>query len=225
MKLKDYLNFSSFPASIAPYRELSKSFFDKFQADYYDNNGGAYFYSTYFYRDKLMNKFGRFLCKYPLELRCDGSRHPKNFFCSSFFNYKINHYISKSKHEVTRRFCIYEFRKFDFDVYYDLCKMVVAMLVQKYNYKSLFSEHILYQCICYRFYAFVEAKYINFSDIRNVYYKLLETDLDDLYDIAKVNGFYVESKTESIRKLIYNKTNNDGGLKFEEFNLTDSLFL
>ena len=154
----------------------------------------ATLYYKYFSTSGIIKKVGAALCEYPIELRT--GRKTKNFFCKSLNGFSIYDVIKNANLKIVfqqnRTIIIQDYSS---DVYYNLCRITTAMLLTKYKVSSLYPEHILYQCMCNMFYLFHPFAYtqwlVKLEDIYQTYYKLIETDIEDFYDLARANGFYI----------------------------------
>lgn len=154
----------------------------------------ATLYYKYFSTSGIIKKVGAALCEYPIELRT--GRKTKNFFCKSLNGFSIYDVIKNSNLKIVfqqnRTIIIQDYSS---DVYYNLCRITTAMLLTKYKVSSLYPEHILYQCMCNMFYLFHPFAYtqwlVKLEDIYQTYYKLIETDVEEFYDLARANGFYI----------------------------------
>ena len=154
----------------------------------------ARLYYKYFSSSGIIKKVGSALCEYPIELRT--GRKTKNFFCKSLNGFSIYDVIKNSNLKIVfqqnRTIIIQDYSS---DVYYNLCRITTAMLLTKYKVSSLYPEHILYQCMCNMFYLFHPFAYtqwlVKLEDIYQTYYKLIETDVEEFYDLARANGFYI----------------------------------
>ena len=87
-------------------------------------------------------------------------------------------------------------RQYNRDEYWMICKLTAAMLINKYGEKSLYSEHILFQCICNLFYSFqvyaLDAYLVNLDDVVLFYQHLINnTTVEELNDLAVQYGFRV----------------------------------
>ena len=202
MILKEYFNYDQTfggvkEAQIAireVLNELSKDFEDKALTP-------RALYFKYFGNDGAMTAVGHSLiANYPLNCR-GAERHSSDFLMTKLRQFNLSDWIAQNNAQsnIIQVGTWKVIKKYDRNVYWDICRLGAAMLVQKYGCKTLYPEHLLYEIItllfrCFKVYdKYEESSYlIKLDDIYNFYYSLLyQITVEDLNSIAKKFEFEI----------------------------------
>lgn len=149
-------------------------------------------------RNSVISQLSRILLNsYPLE-RVAGTK-TKELFLSSFLSFKLTDYIRKNYY-LEFDFKESKLLKYDYHTYFNIAALTVAMLINKYNPKTLYHEHIIFICIkvLLTYFRLYDKKgfLVRLEDVETVCHKMLDSDFDTLNKFAEDLGFRCPQKIE-----------------------------
>lgn len=200
MILKDYLNYDRTNGTVLAAQDKIRATLKQLTEDFSNPEiKPADLYTTYFGSSNgLMKEISHLLATgYKLDYKVGNKI--STFYISKLRDFSLASYLTnkyKKKDLVNQHNMYVRLRQYNRDEYWTICKLSVAMLINKYGEKSLYSEHILFQCICNLFYSFqvyaLDAYLVNLDDVVLFYQHLINnTTVEELNDLAVQYGFRV----------------------------------
>jgi len=200
MILKDYLNYDRTSGTVQSAQEKIRATLKQLTEDFSNPEiKPADLYTTYFGSSNgLMKNISHLLATgYQLDYKVGNKI--STFYISKLRDFSLASYLTtkyKKKDLVNQHNMYVRLRQYNRDEYWMICKLTAAMLINKYGEKSLYSEHILFQCICNLFYSFqvyaLDAYLVNLDDVVLFYQHLINnTTVEELNDLAVQYGFRV----------------------------------
>lgn len=213
MILKDYLTYDRTNGTVQTAQEKIRATLKQLTDDFSNPEiKPADLYTTYFGSSNgLMKEISHLLATgYKLDYKV-GSKI-STFYISKLRDFSLAGYLTSKYHKkdiINQHNMYVRLRQYNRDEYWMICRLTAAMLINKYGEKSLYPEHLLFQCICNLFYSFqvysVDVYLVNLNDVVLFYQHLINnTTVEELNDLAVQYGFRVLDKVpgeEEIRNI------------------------